>query len=76
MGEYVFSELGYFTEKQCHAIKDVMQGETYMHFDIAWSNHAGNCTLIVRSNYETNPRKIQELFLHCVLGQILKLKNN
>ena len=41
MKEYTFEELGYFAERECQAIKDCLQGYSYMNFDIAWSNQAG-----------------------------------
>ena len=41
MKEYVFEELGYFTESQCKAIKKCLQGESMMDFDITWSSFVG-----------------------------------
>ena len=73
MKEYVFSELGYFCEGECQAIKEQLQGTTFMNFDICWSSHAGNCTLIVKTDYEAEPEKIKNFFLHCALSV---LKNN
>ena len=75
MKEYVFNELGYFTEKECEAIKEVLQGKSYMNFDITWSSQAGNCTLILRTDYEDEPQAIKNFFLNCALGAILELKN-
>lgn len=49
MKEYTFEELGYFTERECQAIKDSLQGHSYTNFDIVWSNQAGNCILILRT---------------------------
>ena len=37
MTEHVFTELGYFTESECAAIKDCLQGYSYMHFNIFWA---------------------------------------
>ena len=74
MKEYTFEELGYFSERECEAIKEQLQGRTYMNFDIAWSNCAGNCTLIVRTNYEDTEKEIKNFFLHCALGMIFQLK--
>lgn len=74
MKEYVFEELGYFTESQCKAIKWHLQGKSMMNFDIAWSNFAGNCTLIVRTDYQVeNPQEVKNFFLHCALGKLLNL---
>ena len=47
MKEYIFNELGYFSERECKAIKEEMQGKTYMNFDVDWSKQGINCTLIV-----------------------------
>lgn len=74
MKEYTFEELGYFSERECEAIKEQLQGYSYMNFDIAWSNCAGNCTLIVRTNYEDSEKEIKNFFLHCALGRIFQLK--
>lgn len=55
MKEYTFEELGYFTESQCKAIKEELQGYSFMNFDIVWSNCAGNCALVLRTDYEEEP---------------------
>ena len=72
MKEYTFEELGYFAERECQAIKDCLQGYSYMNFDIAWSNQAGNCILILRTVYDDTPENIKAFFLHCSLGQIFQ----
>lgn len=72
--EYTFEELGYFAERECKAIKEQLQGYSYMNFDITWSNCAGNCTLIVRTDYEDSEKEIKNFFLHCALGMIFQLK--
>lgn len=63
MREYIFTELGYFTEGECKAIKENLQGKTYMNFDITWSNRAGNCTLIVKTDYDDTESEIKNFFL-------------
>lgn len=68
MKEYAFEELGYFTEGDCEEIKKKMQGKTYMNFDITYSNFAGNCILIIRTDYEEEPQKIKNFFLNCALS--------
>ena len=72
MKEYTFEELGYFAERECQAIKDCLQGYSYMNFDIAWSNQAGNCILILRTDYDDTPENIKAFFLHFALGQIFQ----
>lgn len=74
MKEYSLTELGYFTVSQCEAIKKCLQGESMMDFDIAWSNCAGNCTLIIKTDYPEPAQKIKNFFLHCALGKILELQ--
>ena len=69
MKEYVFSELGYFLESTCKKIKEKMEGKTYMTFHVAWSNCAGNCTLIVSTDYDETEEKIKYFFLHCLITE-------
>lgn len=70
MKEYIFTELGYFTEKECENIKNALDGKTYMNFSITWSNCAGNCTLIVRTNYEDTEENIKRFFFHVALSEL------
>ena len=72
MKEYVFTELGYFTEKECENIKNALDGRTYMHFSITWSNCAGNCTLIVRTDYEDTEENIKSFFFHVALSELAR----
>lgn len=74
MKEYPFDELGYFNESECQAIKEELDGKTYMNFDIVWSNCCGNCTLIIRTDYEGEPQEIKNLFLNVALSTIFNLK--
>ena len=69
--EYTFEELGYFAERECQALKDCLQGFSYMDFDIKWSNYAGNCTLIVATDYEAEEKRNKRLlFTLCVKHDI------
>lgn len=68
--EYAFRELGYFTEKSCERIKKVMDGKTFMNFRVGWSNFAGNCTLIISTDYEDTEENIKSFFLHVALAHI------
>lgn len=63
---------GYFTQKQCESIKSKMQGKTFFNFDISYSNFAGNCTLIVKSDNdeEYTSQDLKEMFIHCCLSQL------
>ena len=65
--EYAFPELGYFTEETCERIKKAMDDRTYMHFRVGYSNRAGNCTLIISTDYEGTEAEIKNFFLACCL---------
>ncbi len=68
--EYAFTELGYFTEQTCEKIKKVMDDKTFMNFRVSWSNFAGNCTLIICTDYEDTEENIKSFFLHVALAHI------
>lgn len=75
--EHAFEELGYFCKDECEAIKERLQGRTFLHFDISWSNWAGNCTLIVRAGIDVHADgtevaegELVSLFLHAALSEI------
>ena len=68
MRKYAFEELGYFTESACKKIKEKMQGKTFMNFDITYSNFAGNCILIICTDYKEDPQEIKNFFLNCALS--------
>lgn len=65
---------GYFDEKQCKAIKAKMQGKTFFNFDISYSNQAGNCTLIVRSDNTNDytPQDLKEMFIYACISELAK----
>ena len=67
MKEYVFDELGYFGKQTCEKIKKAMEGRTFMNFKVGYSNCAGNCTLIISTDYEDNEEHIKNFFLACCL---------
>ena len=54
MKEYPLPELGYFTESECRQIKKLLDGVSFMKFEIGYSNYAGNCTLIVKTDYDVS----------------------
>lgn len=70
--EYSFPELGYFSAGQIHQIAAVMSGKTYMNFKVGGANHAGNCTLIVMTDYAATKDAIKNFFLHAALIYLLK----
>lgn len=70
MKEYAFTELGYFSEPICEKIKNAMEGRTFMDFKVKYSNCAGNCTLIICTDYEDTEENIKSFFLHVALAHI------
>lgn len=76
--EYAFTELGYFSERDCEAIREKCEG-TFMNIKVSWSNHAGNCTLIICSDYgtddmsyEESEKEVKTMFLHKALSALRK----
>ena len=67
MKEYIFTDLGFFSPMTCEKIKKAMDGRTFMNFKVEYSNCAGNCTLIICTNYEGTESEIKNFFLHCAL---------
>jgi hypothetical protein len=70
MREYVFDELGFFTKDSCERIKKAMDGRTFMNFKISWSDCAGNCTLIVATDYNDTEEHIKQFFLFAALSEL------
>ena len=67
MNEIILTDLGYFMEPTAKKIKELMQNRSFMNFQVSYSNYAGNCTLIVRTDYEAREEKIKSFFLHCLI---------
>lgn len=74
--EFAFTELGYFTESDCEAIRQKCEG-TFMNIKVSWSNCAGNCTLIICSDYfpesvtyEAAEKEVKRMFLHHALSSM------
>lgn len=70
MKEYAFTELGYFSPETCERIKAAMDNRTYMNFRVSWSNHAGNCTLMICTDYEDTEEHIKSFFLYAALTEL------
>lgn len=69
MSEVIIS--GYYTENQCKKIKEKMQGKSFFNFDISYSNSAGNCSLIVRTDIEKySSDKLKEMFVYCCISEL------
>lgn len=74
--EYTLSELGYFMQSECEAIREKCEG-TFMNIRVSWSNCAGNCTLIISSDYgtedmtyEESEKEVKTMFLHKALSAL------
>ena len=76
MKEYTFPELGYFTESQCKAIREALQGKTYMRFNIHWGGVAGNNTLIVSTDYDAAENEVKYTFIALALAELARLVRN
>lgn len=70
MKEYAFTELGYFLQSECEAIRKKLQLKTFMNFDIGWSNQAGNCILIISTDYDGTEEEIKTFFLNYALASL------
>ena len=68
--EYVFYELGYFDKEQIERLKEALEGKTLMKFEIACSGSGPNCTLVIRTTYNTSKSYLRNLFLYCALNRI------
>ena len=68
-----FPELGYFSENDIRNLKKIMDGKTYYNFFVAWSNDAGNCTLVVYAsgNFD-DAKEIRSTFLNCALCELAR----
>ncbi len=64
---YLGNELGNLSEQDCKAIKSIMDGMSYYRFNVGWSNYAGNCQLIVKTDYpDADEDAVRSMFLHCL----------
>lgn len=64
---------GYFTKEQCERIKEVLQGKTYMNFDISYSNcGAWNCNLFVKVSDKYSEQEVKDFFFYVALCELAK----
>ena len=64
---------GYFTKDQCEQIIKKMQGKSFFDFKISYSNNAGDCTLIVKSNMTGyTSQELKDMFIYCCIGELAK----
>lgn len=76
---YCFPELGYFSKRQLLRIKELLEGKTFMRFQISWSEFGENCNLIVKTDYydkdasyEENAQEVKNFFLYCIISALAK----
>lgn len=68
--EIYFDGLGYMTANQCEKIKKVMDGKTYMNFEVIYSNCAGNCILGCKTSYDASESEIRNFFLAALISSM------
>lgn len=73
MKEYPLTELGYFSESECASIADALDGKSFMRFHVTWSNCAGNCTLIIKTDYDAPRKEIVNFFLGYAMVKLAEL---
>lgn len=67
---YLGNELGNLTESDCRAIKAKLDGKSYYSFIVSWSSYAGNCQLIVKTEYPNAEKEaVRTLFLHVLASE-------
>ena len=83
MKEYIFSELGYLSARDCEALATALNGKSFMNFKVSYSNWAGNCTLCVTVNETTAEHytddEVKSMFLHVAfitLAELIRNQNN
>ena len=61
---------GYYTENICKALIEELEGGTFQKFHLEYSNCAGNCTLIVSTDYPTTKRGLFNDFVYFALNAL------
>lgn len=61
---YLGNELGNLCVDDCKSIKTIMDDATFYKFKVSWSNYAGNCQLIVKTDYPAgNEDEAKRMFI-------------
>lgn len=63
---------GFFTKKQCENLIAKLNNKTFYKWQISYGNFAGNCTLIVRSNYDEEIEELKDSFFHFALSELAR----
>ena len=70
--EIPLTELGYFTERDCKRLKSILDHQSYMDFTLGYSNYAGNCNLVLKSDYDAPEDEIVEMFVYVALFELAR----
>jgi aldehyde:ferredoxin oxidoreductase len=73
MKEIFFEEIGYFSATECEKIKKIMDGRTFMDFEVIYSNCAGNCTIGCKTSYDATETEIRNFFLGALIGNMARM---
>ena len=69
--EISFDELGFFTKRAIDNIKSVLDGKTFMDFEVISSNQAGNYSLgLVVNDSDRSDDDIMNFFLNVALSNL------
>lgn len=69
--EIWFDELGFFTKRAIDNIKSVLDGKTFMDFEVISSNQAGNYSLgLVVNDSDRSDDDIKNFFLNVALSNL------
>lgn len=61
---YLGNELGNLCVDDCKSIKTIMDDATFYKFKVSWSNYAGNCQLIVKTDYPAESEdEVKRMFI-------------
>ena len=73
MKTYSLTELGYFTERQADKIVELTNGATIMKFKVGYSNIAGNCTIVISTDYDSPEYEIRTFYTSYLIRMALCL---
>lgn len=67
---FLGNDLGYLCESDCKAIKDKLEGRSFYSFMIDWSNNAGNCQLIIGTDYpDAKEEEVKSMFFNVLASE-------
>lgn len=65
--EICFDEFN-LDKETCERLKERLTGQTYLEFQIGYSNCYGNCQLVVWTDKKTSKKNLKEMFMFCVFN--------